>query len=344
MLQVENIHKSYEGKLLLEGVSFSVASGETVCLLGRSGSGKSTLLRIIAGLEQTEIGKVLWQGQDLSGIPVHRRKFGLMFQDYALFPHLNVFENVAFGLKMQRFNDRQVALRVEESLLTVNLKGFEHRRVADLSGGEQQRVAFARAIAPRPGLLMLDEPLGALDHSLREQLMEDLRQLLRATGIPAIYVTHDQEEAFRLADRLILLHNGRIEQSGPPEEVYARPASIWAARFLGLDNLVEGILINDDPPEVKTILGQFKLKQKGVSAGRGGKIMLLLLPSGASLVEKGGVLTLVEDVVFTGGFFRTRLVFHNRQELNFVLNQRLEKGQKVLIKLDEEKMVCLEPA
>jgi ABC-type Fe3+/spermidine/putrescine transport system ATPase subunit len=344
MLKVENIHKTYEGKLLLEGVTFSVAAGETVCLLGRSGSGKSTLLRIIAGLEQSEIGKVLWQGKDLSGIPVHRRNFGLMFQDYALFPHLNVFDNVVFGLKMQRLSTGQAAARVDEVLHTVNLKGFEHRRVTDLSGGEQQRVAFARAIAPRPGLLMLDEPLGALDHSLREQLMEDLRQLLRATGIPAIYVTHDQEEAFRLADRLILLHNCRIEQSGPPEEVYARPASVWAARFLGLDNLVIGVVINDHPLEVKTSLGHFKLKQKGVAAARGGKIMLLLLPSGASLVENGGITALVEDVVFTGGFFRTRLVFPNRQGLNFILSQRLEKGQTVQIKLDEEKMVCLQPA
>lgn len=344
MLHIENIHKSYEGKPLLEGVSLSVAAGETVCLLGRSGSGKSTLLRIIAGLEQPEIGKVLWQGRDISGVPVHRRNFGLMFQDYALFPHLNVFENVAFGLKMQGFNARDTAARVNEALQTVNLKEFEFRRVTDLSGGEQQRVAFARAIAPRPGLLMLDEPLGALDHSLREQLMEELRLLLRATGIPTIYVTHDQEEAFRLADRLILLHNGRIEQSGPPEEVYARPASVWAARFLGLDNLVIGVVINDHPLEVKTTLGQFKLNQEGGAAARGGKIMLLLLPTGASLAEEDGIPARVEDVVFTGGFFKTRLLFPNRQKLNFVLNQRLEKGQTAHIKLDEEKMVCLPEA
>lgn len=341
MLQVESIHKTYEGKPLLEGVSFDVAAGETVCLLGRSGSGKSTLLRIIAGLEQPEIGKVLWQGQDLSDVPVHRRNFGLMFQDYALFPHLSVFENVAFGLKMQRFSAMQIAARVDEALKTVNLKGFEHRRVTELSGGEQQRVAFARAIAPRPGLLMLDEPLGALDHSLREQLMEDLRQLLHTTGIPTIYVTHDQEEAFRLADRLILLHDGRIEQSGPPEEVYARPASVWAARFLGLDNLATAIVVNNHPLEVKTTLGHFQLKQEDVAVARGGRTMLLILPSGASLVEEDGIPALVKDVVFTGGFFRTRLVFPNRQEFNFVLNQRLEKGQTAQIKLNEEKMVCL---
>ena len=345
MLEVRNIEKTYEGKPLLYDVSFTVDAGETVCLLGRSGSGKSTLLRIIAGLELPEKGEVLWQGSDISAIPVHRRNFGLMFQDYALFPHLNVFDNVAFGLRMQRLSKPAIQKKVHEALERVNLLGFEQRRVTDLSGGEQQRVAFARAIAPQPGLLMLDEPLGALDHSLREQLMEELRELLQSTGIPTIYVTHDQEEAFKLADRLILLHNGRIEQSGTPEEVYARPVSVWAARFLGLENLVDGVVEGNNPLRVKTGLGVFRLPADDRKMQKGQEVQIVLLPSAASVAEKTSGQTVlparVQDVVFTGDFFSTRLRFANDQELTFIFSEHLEKGREVQITLDEEKMACL---
>ncbi len=209
MLEVIDIHKSYEDAPLLRGISFTVAAGETVCLLGASGSGKSTLLRIIAGLEAAEEGRICWDGKDLASVPAHRRGFGLVFQDYALFPHLNVVENVAFGLQMLNLPPGQIKARVTEVLDKVNLSEFQDRRVTDLSGGEQQRVALARALAPNPHLLMFDEPLGALDRSLRERLMEELRSILHTTGVPAVYVTHDQEEAFTLADRILLLHAGR---------------------------------------------------------------------------------------------------------------------------------------
>jgi len=264
MLALKNIHKSYEGKPLLKGISLEVAQGETLCLLGPSGSGKSTLLRIISGLEEAEAGDVLWDGQSLAGVPSHQRNFGLIFQDYALFPHLTVFENVAFGLRMQqkRFPDfaRRMRFRrsnlpdyetassqkdasrgfieerVTESLKQVHLAGFDSRRVTDLSGGEQQRVALARALAPRPRLLMFDEPLGALDRRLREYLIVEIREILRESGVPAIYVTHDQAEAFALAHRVILLNDGEIVQSGSPEEIYEHPASAWVAEFLGVKN------------------------------------------------------------------------------------------------------------
>jgi spermidine/putrescine transport system ATP-binding protein len=223
MLEVIDLHKTYEGQPLLKGISFSLAAGETICLLGASGSGKSTILRIIAGLEQGEQGEsgdVRWEGRSLSGVPVHRRNFGLMFQDYALFPHLNVFENVAFGLRMQHWPENQIKLRVAEVLGQVNMSAFEKRGVRELSGGEQQRVALARALAPRPRLLMLDEPLAALDRALRESLLDELRMILHRSGIPAIYVTHDQQEAFTIADRIILLHDGTIAQAGGPPQVF----------------------------------------------------------------------------------------------------------------------------
>ena len=234
MLRLKNIYKSYDGKPLLKGISFDVAQDETLCLLGPSGSGKSTLLRIISGLEVAELGDIYWDGESLLETPSHQRNFGLIFQDYALFPHLNVFENVAFGLKMQKMPKDAIQQRVTESLKQVHLTEFDSRRVTELSGGEQQRVALARALAPRPRLLMFDEPLGALDRRLREYLIVEIREILRASGVPAIYVTHDQAEAFALAQRVILLNDGEIVQSGSPEEIYEHPASAWVAEFLGV--------------------------------------------------------------------------------------------------------------
>ncbi|HPO59463.1 MAG TPA: ABC transporter ATP-binding protein, partial [Anaerolineaceae bacterium] len=258
MLEVRDIHKTYEGQPLLRGVSLKVDEGETVCLLGRSGSGKSTLLRIITGLEQPESGDVLWDGASLRGVPVHERNFGLMFQDFALFPHRSVFDNVAFGLRMKHASRAEVEERVMEVLRQVDMQDFARRRVTDLSGGEQQRVALARALAPRPRLLLLDEPLGALDKTLREQLVEELRHLLHVSGTPAVYVTHDQEEAFAVADRLVLLNQGRVEQRGTPAEIYNSPDTPWVARFLGLTNLVPGEVVSSQPLQVRTDLGLFQ--------------------------------------------------------------------------------------
>src|SRR5271157_1240072 len=240
MLEIRGIHKSYEAQSLLQGISFLVGTGETICLLGPSGSGKSTLLRMIAGLESPDAGQILWDGNDLATTPPHLRDFGLVFQDYALFPHLDVFDNVAFGLKMKNWKGSEIKARLAEVLELVNLRGFEHRKVTDLSGGEQQRVALARALAPHPRLLMFDEPLGALDRALREDLLSELRGILHRTQIPAIYVTHDQDEAFTIADRVLLLHDGQIVQEGTPAEVWSEPNSVWVAQFLGLGNIIEG--------------------------------------------------------------------------------------------------------
>jgi ABC-type Fe3+/spermidine/putrescine transport system ATPase subunit len=240
MLEVNHIVKTYEGKPLLNDISFNVSTGETVCLLGASGSGKSTLLRIIAGLEDAESGFISFNGVNLTSTPPHLRDFGLVFQDYALFPHLNVDDNVAFGLKMRRLPQDEIQERVASALEMVNLSGFENRQVTDLSGGEQQRVALARALAIRPRLLMFDEPLGALDRTLREDLLNELRRILQHTNIPAIYVTHDQEEAFAIADRVLILHNGQIVREGNPIEVWEHPGSVFVAGFLGLGKVIEG--------------------------------------------------------------------------------------------------------
>jgi spermidine/putrescine transport system ATP-binding protein len=304
MLEVVDIYKTYEGAPLLSGVSFAVAAGETVCLLGPSGSGKSTLLRIIAGLETPERGTVRWAGQDLSALPAHRRDFGLVFQDYALFPHLSVAENVAFGLKMKGLPRPEVNRRTAEGLARVGLEGLAGRRVAELSGGEQQRVALARALVPGPRLLMFDEPLAALDRALRQELLAELRLILRASGVPALYVTHDQEEAFSLADRLLLLHDGGILQHGTPAEVAARPASAWVAGFLGLGNLVQGAVRGG---RVETPFGVLAPDCSHTHAD--GETVILLLRPGRARTGAGqnSIRGRVSDVVFQKEYFRVTL-------------------------------------
>ncbi|WP_129293961.1 ABC transporter ATP-binding protein [Streptomyces lydicus] len=222
----------------LDAVDLDVAAHEIVCVLGPSGSGKSTLLRVVAGLQQAHAGAVLLEGREQSGVPAHRRGVGLMFQDHQLFPQHDVEGNVAFGLRMRRTARAERERTVAELLDLVGLPGAQRRAVASLSGGEQQRVALARALAPRPRLLMLDEPLGQLDRGLRERLVVELRRLFRELGTTVLAVTHDQGEAFALADRVVVMQDGRIAQTGTPLEVWQRPATEFVARFLGFDNVV----------------------------------------------------------------------------------------------------------
>jgi thiamine transport system ATP-binding protein len=233
MLGIEELTVSYDGFVAVAGVDLEVGDGEIVCILGPSGSGKSSLLRAVAGLEPDARGRVSWDGHDLARVPPHRRGFGLMFQDHALFPHRDVQGNVAFGLRMQRLLRSEIEARTRDALALVGLTGFERRRIRELSGGEQQRVALARALAAEPRLLMLDEPLGALDRALRERLVAELRSLFVRLGLTTLFVTHDHDEAFALADRLVVMHAGRIEQVGAPGDVWQRPANAFVARFLG---------------------------------------------------------------------------------------------------------------
>jgi thiamine transport system ATP-binding protein len=239
MLEARGLALHFGPVAALDGFDLTVPDGQVVSVLGPSGCGKSTLLRVIAGLQPVEAGDVLWDGISLRDTPPHRRGFGLMFQDYSLFPHKTVAGNVAFGLRMAGMGRAEVSRRVDAALERVGLPGYRDRSIGNLSGGEQQRVALARALAPEPRLLMLDEPLGALDRTLRERLLGELRQLFADLGITAIYVTHDQEEAFALADHVVVMRAGRVEQEGGPEEVWRRPAGEWVARFLGLANIVE---------------------------------------------------------------------------------------------------------
>ena len=335
MLEVHHIFKTYEGKPLLDDISFAVAEGETICLLGASGSGKSTLLRIIAGLEEPDSGFVSFNGIDLTPVPPHLRDFGLVFQDYALFPHLNVNENVAFGLRMRRLPPAEIAERAANSLEMVNLSGFEERRVTELSGGEQQRVALARALATRPRLLMFDEPLGALDRTLREDLLDELRAILHRTGIPAIYVTHDQEEAFTIAERILILHNGKIVRAGTPAEVWANPESAFVAGFLGLGNIIEGEVRGKRKEGIWEIEGNFGMFTVSCrhEHQKGERVHLLArpLPDGRDAIVLRGTVT---DVIFQQDRFKVTL----DSGLYVYLPEAPKVGEKIEVRV---KVECL---
>ncbi len=355
MLQLRNVTKSYDGTTpVLRGIDLDVAAGEIVCLLGPSGCGKTTLLRVIAGLEQAEQGKILLDGEALARLPVHRRNFGFMFQDFALFPHQSVEENIGFGLQMAGASAAQIRQRVDEMLRLVNLDGYAKRSIFALSGGERQRVALARSLAPNPRLLMLDEPLGSLDRALREELMNELRQILKQVGVTALYVTHDQEEAYAVADRLVVMNRGRIEQIGPPAALYQQPATEFVARFLGFHNLLPAQPTAN--ATIQTPIGSFALAAPP-KAGAHAQILLIrpqaareLRQSAApGLNQVSGQLT---TITFRGDHYRLGLTAQGADQaykLDFSLpNSGSEApispawlGQPVTIQLDPTHLTLL---
>src|SRR6266849_3311167 len=239
-VRVQEVTKRFGDVVAVREVSFSVGAGEFFSMLGPSGCGKTTTLRMIGGFEEPTYGTVYLGGRDVTDDPPYKRDVNTVFQSYALFPHLDVFENVAFGLRRKRESRADIERRVKESLILVDLPGFEKRKPSQLSGGQQQRVALARALINRPKVLLLDEPLGALDLKLRKQMQLELKRIQRDVGITFLYVTHDQEEAMTMSNRLAVMRHGKIEQIGAPEDVYERPATEFVAGFLGASNLLDG--------------------------------------------------------------------------------------------------------
>ncbi|MEU6311647.1 ABC transporter ATP-binding protein [Streptomyces sp. NPDC047014] len=302
LLRLEGVSVRFGGSAAgpaLDRVDLAVAEHEIVCVLGPSGSGKSTLLRVVAGLQEVSGGRVLLGGADQAAVPVHRRGVGLMFQDHQLFPHRDVGANVSFGLRMRGDGRAASAARVAELLELVGLPGAQGRAVASLSGGEQQRVALARALAPSPRLLMLDEPLGQLDRGLRERLVVELRGLFSRLGTTVLAVTHDQGEAFALADRVVVMRDGRIAQAGTPLEVWQRPASEFVARFLGFENVVPATVSG---PWAVTAWGKIP-----VPAGSPqGEQRLLVRPAGV-VPGPDGLRCAVESRTFRGTHVTLRL-------------------------------------
>lgn len=295
MLRLDGVTVRFGTRTALDAVDLEVAEHETVCVLGPSGSGKSTLLRVVAGLQQADSGRVLLSGQDQGGVPPHKRGVGLMFQDHQLFPQRDVAGNVAFGLRMHRTGRVETERRVTELLELVGLPEAGRRAVTALSGGEQQRVALARALAPAPKLLMLDEPLGQLDRGLRERLVVELRSLFRRLGTTVLAVTHDHGEAFALADRVVVMRDGRIAQAGTPLEVWQRPASPFVARFLGFDNITPATVHGET---ADTAWGKLAVPE-GTPQG---STSLLVRPGGVLLRKpEEGVRCTVAARTFRGG-------------------------------------------
>ncbi|MFD3478113.1 ABC transporter ATP-binding protein [Streptomyces sp. NPDC058695] len=325
----------------LDQVGLEVAEHEIVCVLGPSGSGKSTLLRVVAGLQGLDGGRVFLDGRDQAGVPAHRRGVGLMFQDHQLFPQRDVGGNVAFGLRMHGASRSEQQDRVRELLELVGLPGAWRRAVASLSGGEQQRVALARALAPRPRLLMLDEPLGQLDRSLRERLVVELRELFGELGTTVLAVTHDQGEAFALADRVVVMRDGRIAQSGTPLEVWQHPADEFVARFLGFDNVVEATVAGEaaDTPWGKVPV------PAGSPQGPG---RILVRPAGVRLVPaaEAQLTCTVTARTFRGTHVAVHLQAREapRLEAACALRDAPEPGGEVGVAFDAGEIVVLDGA
>ncbi|MFD4547528.1 ABC transporter ATP-binding protein [Streptomyces sp. NPDC058466] len=337
LLSLEGATVRFGGRPVLDAVDLDVAEHEIVCVLGPSGSGKSTLLRAVAGLQSLDAGRVVLDGHDQSGVPAHKRGVGLMFQDHQLFPQRDVGGNVAFGLRMRGAPKAQQALGVRELLELVGLPGAERRAVAELSGGEQQRVALARALAPRPRLLMLDEPLGQLDRSLRERLVVELRELFGELGTTVLAVTHDQGEAFALADRVVVMRDGRIAQSGTPLEVWQRPADAFVARFLGFDNVVEATVSGE---AADTPWGKVPVPENAVQ----GPGTLLVRPAGVRLVAPAdGLRCTVAARTFRGTHVAVQLQPEDapRLEAACALRDAPEPGDEVGVEFDAAEIVVL---
>ncbi|HAF63088.1 MAG TPA: hypothetical protein DCK95_12310 [Anaerolineaceae bacterium] len=344
ILSLQHITKDYEGTPLLCGIDLDVHADETLCLLGPSGSGKSTLLRIIAGLEQADDGTILWAGKDIQGISVEKRNFGLMFQDYALFPHMNVAENIAFGPRMKGWQRDSIQARIDETLKIVHLEDFAERRVVDLSGGEKQRVALARAIAPNPDLLMLDEPLGALDKALRDELGQELRAILKELHIPTIYVTHDQEEAFTIGDSVAVLNFGEILQRGTPEEIYNHPDSLWLAGFIGFTNQIQGRLEDAQPLAVSTAIGRFQLFANPDQMKTAGEEGVLVFKPVQVRIHQGSeeinsFKATIKDSQFRGDGYRLVVKLANGNFFYFRDEQKRESGAPIHIAISPQDLL-----
>ncbi|MEV0265369.1 ABC transporter ATP-binding protein [Streptomyces sp. NPDC050617] len=337
LLRLDGVSVRFGARTALDAVDLEVAEHETVCVLGPSGSGKSTLLRVVAGLQRADGGRVTLEGRDQSGVPTHRRGVGLMFQDHQLFPQRDVAGNVAFGLRMRGAGRAEQARTVAELLDLVGLPGAQGRAVGALSGGEQQRVALARALAPRPRLLMLDEPFGQLDRGLRERLVMELRTLFSTLGTTVLAVTHDQGEAFALADRVVVMRDGRIAQTGTPLEVWQRPASEFVARFLGFDNVVEADVSGE---AADTVWGKVPVRR---GAPQGAQ-RLLVRPTGVRLAGvRDGLPCTVEARTFRGDHVALLLRPENGPQLEAAcaLRDAPEAGARVGVEFDADEVVVL---
>lgn len=298
IVELKNISVAFDGEQILDGLNLGIKDKEFVTLLGPSGCGKTTTLRLIAGFLEPDGGDVMFEGKKINGVPAYKRQVNTIFQRYALFPHLNVYENIAFGLRVKKLPEKEIKEKVAEMLKLVNLTGLEKRHIDTLSGGQQQRVAIARAIANHPKVLLLDEPLAALDLKLRKDMQKELKKIQQQLGITFIFVTHDQEEALTMSDRVVVMDSGHIQQVGTPQDIYNEPQNAFVADFIGESNIVDGVMLRDYFVEFS---GQkFDCLDKGFSADE--PVDVVVRPEDVDIVapEKGMLKGVVTSVAFLG--------------------------------------------
>lgn len=298
VVSLKNIVVDFDGEPVLTGLSLDIHDKEFVTFLGPSGCGKTTTLRVIGGFVQPKSGNVFFNGQDITHLPPYKRQVNTVFQKYALFPHLNVFENVAFGLRLQKLEEKEIRLRVQEMLEVVGLKGYERRDTSNLSGGQQQRVAIARGLINHPKVLLLDEPLGALDLKLRKEMQLELKRLQQAMDITFIYVTHDQEEALTMSDTVVVMHDGDIQQIGSPIDIYNEPRNAFVASFIGESNIIDGIMLRDFMVEFAG--NEFTCVDKGFAHNE--LVQVVVRPEDIRVVPaiQGQLTGVVKEVIFKG--------------------------------------------
>lgn len=298
LIKIKKLTKEYDGHVVLKGINLDINENEFVTLLGPSGCGKTTTLRIIGGFEEANGGEVLFDGQDISKLPPYKRELNTVFQKYALFPHMNVFDNVAFGLKIKKMDKETIHHKTMKILEMVGLKDYDKRHIQQLSGGQQQRVAIARALVNEPKVLLLDEPLGALDLKLRKTMQLELKNIQKEVGITFIYVTHDQEEALTMSDTIVVLNEGTIQQIGSPTDIYNEPENRFVAQFIGESNIVEGTFVNDCLVSFDD--EKFECVDKGFGIGQ--QIDIVIRPEDIDIVEygTGKIDGVVSSIVFKG--------------------------------------------
>lgn len=346
-LELKNLKKSFApGEAVLQGINLTIRQGEFVTLLGASGCGKTTTLRIIAGLEQPDSGSVWLEGQDVTALEPNQRDVNTVFQNYALFPHMNVADNIGYGLKIRKAPKAEIKKKVKEMLELVQLEGYEKRKPSELSGGQKQRVAIARALANNPRVLLLDEPLGALDLQLRRTMQLELKRLQKKLGITFIYITHDQEEAINMSDRIVVMNQGQFEQIGTPDEIYNHPKTSYVAAFVGNANILKGTVAEKNGNHIKVKLGDEVASidtEEKVNVGE--TVTVALRGENILLEENANLHATVKEKNFAAGQLRVLLTLPNGDEITasrFGMNADIQPGQQICWRFEPKDAILVD--